>query len=213
MDDELTKVRRDPRYNHELTRDENVKGGKSLSPLKVLANSVRHIKYCSMECPFSDTCPMLPLAMSETIMVGIRKKHPCKLKDAPQAVKRRISNMFLNGEEGLLTEIKTALFVTSTNLGDDNKERMQYTDTLMRFHRSIYGEKGTSINSQEPLEITVRQLHTPSGIGQEVKISNEQKQANALKLLQRKIPPIDIEETDPESLFTSPKLDEIVNGE
>jgi hypothetical protein len=89
---------------------------------------------------------------------------------------------------------------------------MQFADTLMRFHRSIYGEKGTSINSQEPLEITVRQLHLPSGVGQEVKISKEDRQNNALKLLQRKVDNLP-ESDDPESLFSSPALDEIVGAD
>ena len=204
---------KDPRHNHDFTPEELSKGGKSLSPLKVLANSVRRMKYCSMECPFSDVCPMLPLALSEPpIIVNTRVRHLCKLKDAPQAVKRRINNMFLNGEEGLLTEIKTALFVTSTNLGNDNKERLQYADTLMRFHRSIYGEKGTLINSQEPLEITVRQLHLPSGVGQEVKIGKDQRQENAARLLNRRLPIPGPEDTDPESLFNSEELDNIVGS-
>lgn len=126
--------------------------------------------------------------------------------------------MFLNGEEGLLDEIRTALFVTSTGLGNDNKERMMYADTLMRFHKTIYGEKGTQINSQEPLEITVRQLHTPQGQAQEVKIGEkgytspemrQLRQEKALALLKRKEPPELEMDTDPESLFHSDKLDEI----
>ena len=213
---------KDPRCNHDFSTDEQRKGGAALSPLKLLANSIRHRKYCSVECPFSDSCPMLPLSMSneEIILVNGVKKHPCKMRDAPHAIKRRIANMFLNGEEGLLDEIRTALFVTSTGLGNDNKERMMYADTLMRFHKTIYGEKGTQINSQEPLEITVRQLHTPQGQAQEVKIGEkgytspemrQLRQEKALALLKRKEPPELEMDTDPESLFHSDKLDDIVS--
>jgi hypothetical protein len=222
-------VQKDPRCNHDFDKEEMSTGGKSLSPLKVLANSMRHRKWCSVECPFSDSCPMLPLAMAKEEQIIIKGviKHPCKRRDAPVAVQRRIANLFLNGEEGLLNEIRTSIFVTSTNLGNDNKERMQFTDTLMKFRNSIYGEKGTSINSQEPLEITVRQLSSPHGQAQEVKIGEKgytnpemrqlrQEKASALlekaAVIRSKELPPDIEELDPDSLFNSDKLDDIVGA-
>ena len=199
--------------NHDFTTEERSKGGSALSPLKILANSVRRRKYCTVECPFADACPVLPLAQSEWTD-DTKQRHPCKLKEAPPAIKRRIANMFLNGEEGLLSEIRTTLFVTSTKLEDDNKERMAYADRLMKLHEILYGEKGTLINSSEPVEITVRQINTPAGIGQEVKLNttNERivrQQDNAFKLLSRNFPPPD----DPETLMNSPVLDEILSGE
>ena len=126
--------------------------------------------------------------------------------------------MFLNGEEGLLAEIKSTLFVTSTKLADDNKERLAYADSLMKLHQRIYGEKGAFISSPEPVEIVVRQLNTPAGMGQEVKLTknNERlvtQQDNALRLLQRNTPPKLEMDTDEESLFTSPILDDIISGE
>lgn len=206
--------------NHDLTPEERSKGGRSLSPLKILANSVRRRKYCTVECPFADSCPVLPLAQSEWTDES-KQHHPCKLRDAPPAIKRRIANMFLNGEEGLLAEIKSTLFVTSTKLADDNKERLAYADSLMKLHQRIYGEKGAFISSPEPVEIVVRQLNTPAGMGQEVKLNkltknNERlvtQQDNALKLLQRSMPPKLEMDTDPDSLFTSPILDDIISGD
>jgi hypothetical protein len=203
---------RDPRQNHDFTQEDSVTGGQSQSPLKLLTTSMNRRKYCNIACPFADACPMLPLSMAETVMVGTNKKHLCKLRDAPEAVKRRIKNMFMNGEEGLLSEIRTSLFVTSTNLGNDNKERLQYTDTLMKFHSKLYGSEGTFIKSPEPIEITVRQL-TRDG-AQEIKLSKTTerqiiRQDNAFKLLHRNDAPPD----DPESLINSKKLDQILEGE
>jgi hypothetical protein len=201
--------------NHDLTADERSKGGKSLSPLKILANSVRRRKYCTVECAFADSCPVLPLAQSEWTDES-KQHHPCKLRDAPPAIKRRIANMFLNGEEGLLSEIKSTLFVTSTKLADDNNERMQYADRLMKLHERIYGKEKTFVTSQEPVEIVVRQLNTPAGMGQEIKLTKTSErivtqQDNALKLLNRNKPPLLEMDTDPESLFQSDKLDDIIS--
>lgn len=199
----------DPRQNHDFSLEDQKKGGESKSPLKLLAISVNHRKWCTLQCPFADSCPMLPLAMAPENR-NQKGKYACKLRDAPEAVKRRIKNMFMNGEEGLLSEIRTSLFVTSTNLGADNKERLQYTDTLMKFHSKLYGSEGTFIKSPEPIEITVRQLSKDGA--QEIKLSKttERKiiqQDNAWKLLQKRVPPPD----DPESLINSPELDHIIS--
>jgi hypothetical protein len=196
-----------------LTDGERAEGGKSLSPLKVLANSMRRRKYCSVQCSFADMCPVLPLSMSKEEMLP-NGKQPCKMKSAPQSMQRRIQNMFLNGEEGLLLEIKQSLFVVSTHLGDDNKERMQYADSLMKLHKSIYGEKSQLTSSPEPLEITVRQLNVRSGDAQEIKIGKkpqEIRQANAAAILSRNDPPQEPIDLDPESLLTSPILETIIH--
>jgi len=194
-----------------LTDGERATGGKSLSPLKILANSIRRRKYCSVQCAFADMCPVLPLAMSKEEMLP-NGKQPCKLKSAPQSMQRRIQNMFINGEEGLLLEIKQSLFVVSTHLGNDNKERMAYADSLMRLHKSIYGEKSQLTSSPEPLEITVRQLNIKSGDAQEIKIGTpkEIRQLNAAAILSRNDPPDEPEDNDPESLFASPILETII---
>ena len=219
----------DPRHNFEFTREDGVRGGKvtaAESPMKAIASYMRARKYCDAMCPFYDSCPMLPLSMDSPVVKekntknGIvrQTKCVCKMRDAPVAIKRRIENMFLNGEDGLLNEIRGALFITSTTLGNDNKERMQYADTLMKFHRSVYGEKGTQINSQEPLEITVRQLHVQNGQAQEVRISEKGRcspgskarlEAEALKLIEKRNNPPEAVQ-DPESLFSSPILEELV---
>lgn len=180
--------------------------------MKVLMSSVARRKYCTLECPFADMCPTLPLAMSAPPLEN--GKQPCKLKDAPKAIQRRIQNMFLNGEEGLLLEIKQTLFVTSTRLGDDNKERMAYADSLMRLHKACYGEKSQLANSPEPLNITVRQLMVkPDGSqsAQEIKMTRQDNAEYLLKGITKadETPP---DEGDPESLMTSPVLDVILHA-
>lgn len=204
-----------------LTPEDNAKGGAVVSPLKILANSVRNRKFCSLECPFADMCPLLPISLSkeETIHLQNGKtRQPCKLKDAPPGVQRRIRNMFLNGEEGLIVEIQSALFVAGTNLGSDPKERIAYADALGRLHKTIYGEK-SKVSSSEPLDITVRQLVVqPDGTRQAQEVQLQPKQAEkmiqqqaAARLLSRNDPPQCPEENDPDSLITSPVLDIIIN--
>jgi len=204
---------------HIPSQEDRSLGGSSTSPLKCLANSVRNRKWCSSKCEFSESCPMLPLSMSKEFDIVDEKRgykrilHPCKLKDAPAGVQRRIQNMFLNGEDGLLTEIRSALFVAGTNLGADVKERLAYADAVGRLHKTIYGEKAT-MSSSEPLEITVRHFSKPDGMsGTEVKAFQQQ---TARKLLDYKKTKDDIlpEEVpdlqDPESLMLSPMMDTII---
>jgi len=201
---------------HVPTVEEGIKGGSQVTPIKCLANSIRRRKWCTLKCEFSIDCPMLPLSMSNEFAITEEEngrkvtRHPCKLKDAPPGVRRRIQNMFLNGEDGLLTEIRSALFVAGTNLGADVKERLAYADALGRLHKTIYGEK-SNVSSTEPLEITVRHFSKPDGMSAtEVKTM---RQNNAQKLLDRKkneIFPEDVPDLqDTETLMLSPVIDQL----
>ena len=85
----------------------------------------------------------------------------------------------------------------------------------MKLHERIYGKEKTFVASAEPVEIVVRQLNTPAGMGQEVKLTKTAErvvtqQDNAFKLLQRNAPPKLEMDTDPESLYQSPILDDII---
>jgi len=196
---------------NELTDEERSRGGSNTTPIKALANSVRGRKWCTLECPFSDVCPMLPLSMakeSEVILDGGKVKHPCKLKDAPPGVQRRIRNLFLGDEEGLLTEIRWALFVVGQNLCKDVKERLAYVEALTKLHRVIYGDKSNVNPGEQPFKITVRQYQGENKSAQEVQIDRQEKAAQLLSQLKPQPIP---DEQDPESLFLSPVLDAIVS--
>lgn len=195
---------------NELTQEDRSRGGSNTTPMKALANSIRGRKWCSLECPFSDVCPMLPLSMSKEseVTVGDKIKHPCKLKEAPPGVQRRIKNLFLGDEDGLLTEIRGALFVVGQNLGKDVKERLAYVDALTKLHRVIYGDKSSVNPGDQPFRITVRQYQGENKSAQEVKLERQERAAELLA--DRKPQPIP-DELDSESLYTSPVLDAIVS--
>ena len=196
---------------HLPSLEDKKKGGAVVSPLKCVANSTRNRKYCSVKCLFFEECPMMPLSMSKEFEIRLkdgRVKNPCKLKDAPPGVQRRIKNMFLDGEKGLLHEITSSLFVAGTNLGADVKERLMYADALGKLYKTIYGEAAI-MKTSEPIEITVRNYSRPDGMSaSEVKVLH---QDTAKKLLDR-VKPITEEEvpTDPESLILSPLLSTIL---
>ena len=141
-------------------------------------------------------------------MVGDKVRHPCKLKDAPPGVQRRIKNLFLGDEDGLLTEIRGALFVVGQNLGKDVKERLAYVEALTKLHRVIYGDKSNLNPGDQPFKITVRQFQSPDKSAQEVQIG---RQNRAAELLADRKPQLIPDEQDPESLFLSPVLDAIVS--
>jgi hypothetical protein len=199
---------------HLPSLEDKKKGGAVVSPLKCVANSTRNRKYCSVKCLFAEECPMMPLSMSKEFEFRDKYgsiRHPCKLKDAPPGVQRRIRNMFLDGEKGLLHEITSTLFVAGTNLGADVKERLMYADALGKLYKTIYGET-SMVRTSEPIEITVRNYSRPDGMSaSEVKVLHQE---TAQKFLDR-VKPITEEEvpTDPESLILSPMLNSILHRE
>ena len=195
---------------NELTPEQRSKGGGNTTPIKALANSMRKRKWCTFTCPFSDVCPMLPLSMSkesEIIKEDGKVIHPCMLKDAPPGVQRRIKNLFLGDEEGLLTEIRGALFVVGQNLGKDVKERLAYVDAITKLHRAVYGDKSNVTAGDQPFKITVRQYQGNNKSAQEIQVGRQEKAAQLISQLHPQ--PI-ADELDEESLFLSPLLDSIV---
>jgi hypothetical protein len=154
---------------------------------------------------------MLPLSLSkesEIVLPNGTAKHPCKLKDAPPGVQRRIKNLFLGDEEGLLTEVRNALFVVGQNLGADVKDRLSYVDALTKLHRTIYGDKVGNPQGDRPFNIVVRQYQKDNKTAQEVQIGRQEKAAVLLSGLHPQPIP---DELDKDSLFLSPVLDAIVS--
>ena len=126
-----------------FTKETAPKAGKKGGMVKSDYKKLIHRKYCSPSCPFFDKCPLMPLAMKETITLKDgRVKHPCLLKQSPLTVQRTIKRLFLDDEEGFLDELKEAIFLLKSKAsGSDIKEWVKYVETLIKAQNVIYGQK------------------------------------------------------------------------
>lgn len=200
---------------HKLTPEEQLKGAKTSSIYKSMANTLKRRKKCSHRCFYFDTCPLMSMSMSSP-----DKK--CMMKQFPERIRSRFKKVFLEGEEGMLNEIKTAIYNygLSADALPGLREKKEYIDLLLRLHKATYGDKSQIVSDREPLTINIQQLQQNKGITEipdgtikpviqavESKRSIEYKEA-----IMKECEPIAKIECDPESLFLSEKLDKIIGG-
>jgi len=200
--------------HHELTQDERVKGGSQPSIYKSLANTLRKRKRCSTKCYYFEDCPLMAMSMSSP-----EKK--CAMRAFPEKIRRRFEKVFLGEEDGLVNEITTAIF--SYGLEVDTmpgmKGKKDYIDMLFQLHKAKYGEKRAVTNEREPLQINIQQLNSSemkeipdtTVLPETIKLTGMKAKREAhLNALVEECSDIAAVEEDPESLFNSEKLDEII---
>lgn len=195
---------------HVLTQNERISGAKTPSIYKSLANSLKKRKRCSPKCFYFENCPLMSMSMAST-----DKK--CMMKAFPERIRTRFTKVFLEGEEGMLNEIKGAIYQyglqadASTSL----KDKKEYIELMLKLHKAIYGDKTQVVSDKEPLQINIQQLSgvLPQNVEPKVIEAVESKRSVALKEAIMKDCEEEIKvETDPESLFGSPKLEGFVRA-
>lgn len=195
---------------HVLTPEERLRGSKSPSLYKSLANTLKKRKKCSHRCFYFDSCPLMAMSMSSP-----EKK--CAMKAFPERIRRRFEKVFLGGEDGLINEITTAIYTYGLEVEamPGTKGKKEFIDMLFQLHKAKFGDKKQIVGDREPLTINIQQLNAsketkeiPDSTVQPVvkAISAKEKAINAL--MEENIS-IAEPENDPESLFTSEKLNEI----
>ena len=138
--------------NKELASYAGKKGGAAKTDWKKVSKR----KYCSMNCPFFDRCPLAPLAMQEVVIKADgRKAHPCLLNQASLPVRRAIKRLFLEDEEGFLDELREAIFTLKTKAAAEGDMRSlnKYIDTLLKAHNILYGQR---IRQEGNIDINIR---------------------------------------------------------
>jgi hypothetical protein len=188
---------------HKFTPEEAYKGGKTQSIYKSLANSLKKRKKCNSGCFYFEDCPLMPLSQSS-------EDKKCMMKAFPESTRNRFKDVFLRGEEGMIDDIKKAIYqygLTATDL----RGKKEYIELMLKLHKAIYGDKSQVITNNEPLQININQLQSvgkpekeiPDGTIKGVVEVLESKKSKELR------ESLD-QETDPESLFTSPMLPELM---
>jgi hypothetical protein len=195
---------------HVLTQEERLKGCTAPSIYKSLAVTLRKRKKCSHRCFYFDTCPLMAMSMTS-------EDKRCMMKVFPEKIRRRFEKVFLGGEDGLINEITTAIY--SYGLEVDSAPGMrgkkEFIDMLFQLHKAKFGDKKQIVGDREPLQINIQQLNAvqtkeiPDSTVVPVVKALTAKQKFQEKIMADCEEIINVE-TDPESLFNSDKLDEIV---
>lgn len=197
---------------HVLTPEERLKGSTAPSLYKSLANTLKKRKKCSHRCFYFDTCPLMAMSMSSP-----EKK--CAMKAFPERIRRRFEKVFLGGEDGLINEITTAIYTYGLEVESipGTRGKKEFIDMLFQLHKAKFGDKKQIVSDREPLQINIKQIQNtgpqeiPDGTVKPVinVLSSKQKALNAMMEENMEIAE---PELDPESLFTSDKLDDIIEG-
>ena len=123
-------------FTQENAKREGRKGGQKSTLSKKLARR----KYCSPSCPLFDKCPLMPKAQNEWVRKpkGI-KAHPCLLNTLPLDTRRRIRRLFLSGRDGLIEELKDAIYKYADLVENNPKNLPKYGELLLKAISTIYG--------------------------------------------------------------------------
>jgi hypothetical protein len=203
---------------HILTAEESLKGAKTPSIYKSLANTLKKRKKCSHRCFYFEKCPLMSMSMSSP-------ERKCMMKQFPERIRSRFKKVFLEGEEGMLDEIKTAIYNygLSADALPGLREKKEYIDLLLRLHKATYGDKSQIVSDREPLTINIQQLQQtgdkrgiteiPDGTIKPLVQAVESKRSIEYKekIMEECKEEADTE-SDPESLFLSENLDSIVRN-
>jgi len=136
-------------FTKEDAKREGRKGGSKSTLSKKLARR----KYCSPSCPLFEKCPLMPMAQNQWVeKANGRKAHPCLLNTLPPNVQRRIRRLFLSGRDGLIEELKDAIYKYSSLVENNPKNLPKYGELLLKAISTIYGQK---IQEEGELEVNV----------------------------------------------------------
>ena len=94
---------------------------------------------CSDTCHIYHSCPYQWL--SSTAKPDKFGHHPCFLRAQPQITIRRVVNLFLTGEKGLLDEMARAIFEYSkqVNVNQTPRAWKEFLGMLVAYHKCAYG--------------------------------------------------------------------------
>ena len=119
----------------------------------------------------------------------------------------------------MLNEIKDAIYMFRLE-ANDKRSIKEYIDLMLRLHKAVYGDKVQRVDDREPLTINIQQLNQskevkeiPDGTVNVVpRVESKRSIAYKEKIMESCKEVADVE-SDPETLFDSDKLDEIIGGE
>ena len=125
-------AKRTPTYK--LTKEDSIKGGKTVTKKKRIANSLRNRVLCRLSCPLYASCFAKYLSFSKF-------DGKCALKEFPHKIQQQTVNAILKGEEGIESMLlELWLDMASKDRYDDAKLRGLFYDAI-KLKDAVYGRK------------------------------------------------------------------------
>lgn len=134
---------------HKLTKEENSKGGKTVTERKRISNSLKTRKRCS------ESCPLFPCAVAH---LSRQTGGSCAFKMMPKELQERSLNLLLGGKEGAVKEFVNTLnriITLSERRPNSVTEQRKVFHDMERFLKTVYGDKISHV-IEEPVEIRIR---------------------------------------------------------
>jgi hypothetical protein len=187
-----------------------VKGGQTTSVYKSLARTLGMRKKCRPDCVFFTSCPVSAASFGYKDPKDPTQNQKCLMKEFPHTVRQQFIDLFLTGEEGMITAIKKAMhnYMVDVDAYGTLKDKRDMVQLLIQLYDKIYCNTRKGASVKEPLTITIRRMgQEPQTIDVKphdalppgVSVKDLVNPANA-----------DITEDDPESLINSPVLERLI---
>jgi len=125
------------------------------APLEMELERRDFIKRFNAQELCDSSCPVV-------LVCSFAGKYPeCFYRKFPKKVQDRFANLWLNGKEGMITELINALVAIGVDTDTEGKlaDRRAYADLLMRVMKTVYGETPQSSQSQQQTVIDVKILN------------------------------------------------------
>lgn len=151
---------------------------------------------CNSTCRYYLVCPIRSIALIDGV---------CLLAKLPQTDIQTFVNLFLEKNEGLIHEMLLSLwhYKQNSNVTGSKRDAKEYFNLLVTLHKEIYGTvKGSE--SVKDLSIVVTEVGLQQDDPQMRVIKSDDPRLNGIGIDDAVYDP-----DDPESLFTSPVIDNI----
>lgn len=156
----------------------------------------------------------MALSISKANVNGV-----CLLNAGGNALIKRFLNIFAKGEEGIKNEIDAVLYSIGLDIETASpQQKKDYAVLLMNWHRQQYSDPRRVEEMKPSLTVVINEMG-PDGEVKEVQVvpcvdstpfKNGEVDKAAYRVLEERR--IDQTEGDPDSLFTSPMIDELKKG-
>jgi len=178
-----------------FTFEECSKGGKTVSIYRNLGHSLSKRVKCTPNCLYFEICPVCAMSYGSP-------ERKCMMKEFPETVKKQFVNMFLSGEEGVISQIKTTLhnYMVDVEAYGTLHDKRDMVQTMLSFYDKVYNNPKKMVGKKEPLTITIRRV----GMEPQTVLVNPREPMSVGTFIES------ADKDDRESLINSPVLDTIL---
>jgi len=190
---------------HVITAEDRLKKTGKKNPGMGLVMSIKNRKWCKPNCRIFWYCPMMPLSVSRANVDGA-----CLLNKGGNVLIRRFLNLMAKGEDGLLTEITNTLFSYGFDIETAPPSvKKDYAMMCMQLHKQMYSDKEKAMEMQPRLTVVINEMGRDGQLREVVPVleAGRISTANVSRAASEFIDTLETE--DPESLASSPMVDEL----